>query len=86
MKQLFDLEKMKSLMYSKNELKVFKLLRNKIKYNPNYKENYMRENFLFNNKDEKLADVVNSFAKFILKEKNKKLLKKLLKSLKIKFI
>ena len=87
LKQLFDLEKMKSLLYGKDELKVFNLLWNKIEYDyPNFKENFITENFLFKNKVEKLDDVVKIFARFILQGKNKKLEKKLLKNLKIKFI
>ena len=78
---------MKSLLYGKDELKVFNLLWNKIEYDyPNFKENFITENFLFKNKVEKLDDVVKIFARFILQGKNKKLEKKLLKKLKIKFI
>ena len=85
LKQLLDLEKIKSLLYGKNELKVFKLLMNKIIFDPNFKENFMTENFLFQNKDDKLENVVESFANFILQRKNKKLEKKFLKNFKINF-
>ena len=71
---------MKSLLYGKDELKVFKLLWNKIEYDyPNFKEN-----FLFKNENEKSEDVVKILARFILQWKNKKLEKKLLKKLKNK--
>ena len=86
MKQLFDLEKIKSLIYGKNDIKVFKLVRNKIEYDPNFKENFKAENLLFKNRDEKLEDVAKNFARFFIQGKNKKLEKKLLKNLKIKFI
>ena len=92
MKQLFDLENMKGILFGKDELKVLKLIRDKIKmrdYDLNFKENFIKENFLFMNKntDEKLDDIVKIVAKFIIQgNNNKKLEKKLLKNLNIKFI
>ena len=92
LKQLFDLENMKGILFGKDELKVLKLIRDKIKmrdYDLNFKENFIKENFLFMNKntDEKLDDIVKIVAKFIIQgNNNKKLEKKLLKNLNIKFI
>ena len=92
LKQLFDLENMKGILFGKDELKVLKLIRDKIKmrdYDLNFKENFIKENFLFMNKntDEKLDDIVKTVAKFIIQgNNNKKLEKKLLKNLNIKFI
>ena len=83
LKQLFDLEEMKSLLYENDELKVLKLINN---CNPTFKENFFRDNFLSKNKNEKLDKIVESFAKFILHGNNKKLEKKLLRNLKMKFI
>ena len=44
---------MKSPLYGKNELKLFKLLIINIEYDPNFKEN-----FLFRNKHEKLENML----------------------------
>ena len=82
LKQFFDLEKMKSLLYNNDELKVLKLI---TEQDQSFKENFLRENFLFKN-EEKLDDITKSLAKFILNGKNKKMKKNLLDYLKMKFI
>ena len=90
LKQLFDVEKMKKMIYDKDEHKILKLLQNRIvlqEYDSNYNEQFKMDNFLVKIKSkENLENVAKKFSKLIISGKNQKLKTKILKNLKLKLV